>query len=110
MGYFHRLKTKWKVKSNWQLVIIFVVFAITGSSSVKAGQPILHYLHITPETFQEMFLGNTVYWVLRIVLIFPVYQVMLLFFGTLFFQFPFFWEFEKKILRRMGFKRFFPED
>jgi hypothetical protein len=35
--------------------------------------------------------------------------VLLILFGTIFFQFPFFWEFEKKILRRMGFKRFFPE-
>jgi hypothetical protein len=35
--------------------------------------------------------------------------VLLVLFGALFFQFSFFWEFEKKILRRMGFKRFFPE-
>jgi len=41
--------------------------------------------------------------------VFPAYQLLLLCFGTIFFQFKFFWEFEKKILKRMGFKRFFKE-
>jgi hypothetical protein len=29
--------------------------------------------------------------------------------GALFFQFSFFWNFEKKILKRIGFKRFFKD-
>jgi len=107
MGYFKKLKEKWDVKSNFQFLIIFIVFGITGSSSVVLAKPIMEVLGILPVYFEDIFLGNVVYWMLRILVIFPVYQILLLLFGTLFFQFKFFWNFEKKILSRMGFKRFF---
>ena len=109
MGYFNRLKDKWAVKSNLQLVIIFVVFAITGSSSVKIAKPLLELMGIEISAFENIFLGSVLYWIVRILIVFPIYQILLLFFGTLFFQFNFFWKFEKKILSRMGFKRFFRE-
>jgi hypothetical protein len=107
MGYFKKLKEKWDVKSNFQFLIIFIVFGITGSSSVVVADPIMEVLGILPVYFEDIFLGNVVYWMLRILVIFPVYQILLLLFGILFFQFKFFWNFEKKILSRMGFKRFF---
>ena len=109
MSYFNRLKTKWGVDSNRQLWVIFIVFGITGSSSVKVGRPFLEWIGLEPHFFNEIPMGVAIYWFLRILIIFPIYQVLLLFFGAIFFQFSFFWEFEKKILRRMGFKRFFPE-
>ena len=37
-----------------------------------------------------------------ILLIFPVYQILLVAFGWLFGQFKFFWNMEKKMLRRLG--------
>ena len=107
MRYFDRLKTKWAVQSNAQLIVIFIVFAITGSSSVKVAEPLLYFLGVVPAQFEGIPLGTGLYWFLRLFLVFPIYQVLLLFFGTLFFQFKFFWEFEKKMLKRMGFKRFF---
>ena len=107
MGYFKKLKEKWDVKSNFQFLIIFIVFGITGSSSVVLAKPIMEVLGILPVYFEDIFLGNVVYWMLRILIIFPVYQILLLLLGTLFFQFKFFLNFEKKILSRMGFKRFF---
>ncbi len=110
MGYFDRLKIKWNIASNKQLFVVFVVFGITGSSSVKIAQPFLDYIGLHPAIFNDIFLGNLLYWSLRILVIFPLYQVLLILFGILFFQFPFFWEFEKKILRKIGFKRFFPEN
>ncbi len=109
MGYFNRLKDKWDVESNLQLVIIFVVFAITGSSSVKIAKPLLDFVGVEKSAFEGVILGDALYWFLRILIVFPIYQVLLIFFGTLFFQFKFFWNFEKKILSRMGFKRFFQE-
>ena len=109
MGYFNRLKDKWAVESNQQLVIIFVVFAITGSSSVKIAKPLLELIGIEMSAFENIFLGSVLYWIVRILIVFPIYQILLLFFGTIFFQFKFFWKFEKKILSRMGFKRFFRE-
>ena len=91
-----KLKERWGISSNFQLIIIFVVFGITGSMSVKLGQPLLDYLAITPQK-----MGGFLYYTLRIILIFPLYQILLLFFGTVFFQFRFFWEFEKKMLRKL---------
>lgn len=104
---FNRLKNKWGVDSNYQLFIIFVVFGITGSLSVKLALPLLEFFSIDKEMFQSVFLGSFWYWTLRILIVFPVYQVLLLVVGTLFFQFRFFWNFEKKILKRIGFKKFF---
>ena len=109
MGYFNRLKDKWAVESNLQLIIIFVVFAITGSSSVKIAKPLLELMGVEMNAFENILLGDIFYWILRILIVFPIYQILLLFFGTIFFQFKFFWKFEKKILSRMGFKRFFRE-
>ena len=109
MTYLDRLKNKWNIQSDRQLWIVFIVFGITGSSSVKVGRPFLTFLGLQPEVFEDIPMGIALYWFLRILVIFPIYQVLLLLFGALFFQFSFFWEFEKKILRRMGLKRFFPE-
>lgn len=110
MTLFDRLKKKWNVQSNAQLTLIFIVFALTGSSSVKLARPVLESIGLIPQTFENLPLGSLFYWTLRIIAIFPLYQILLILFGTLFFQFRFFWEFEKKIFRRMGLKKFFPED
>jgi hypothetical protein len=101
---FKKLKQKWGVSSNFQLFIIFVVFGITGSASVQLGKPFLNLLNISPELFSSLPFGNILYFILRLIIIFPIYQILLIFFGAIFFQFKFFWEFEKKILRRLGFK------
>jgi hypothetical protein len=87
-----------------------VVFGITGSLSVKLALPVLQYLSIEPDSFDRIPLGNVLYWILRILIIFPVYQVLLLGIGTIFFQFRFFWAFEKKIMNRLIGKRYFDEN
>jgi len=101
---FKKLKTKWGIESNFQLIIIFIVFGLTGSASVRFGEPVLSFFSITPDLFKEFSLGYAIYFILRLVVIFPIYQILLIFFGTIFFQFKFFWEFEKKILKKMGIK------
>ncbi|MCB4808119.1 diacylglyceryl transferase [Tamlana sp. 62-3] len=94
-----KLKERWGITSNWQIAIIFIVFAITGSTASYIGKPILSFLNITTETLNPFF-----YWVIRILLLFVVYQFLLVFFGWIFGQHKFFWNFEKKMLRRLGFK------
>ena len=84
-----------KVKDFNQLIIIFIVFGITGSLSVVLGKYVLINI------FGESFLNNNYYWLLRLILIFPIYQVLLIIVGALFGQFRYFWEIEKKILIRM---------
>ena len=84
-----------RVKDFNQLIIIFIVFGITGSLSVVLGKYVLINI------FGESFLNNDYYWLLRLILIFPIYQVLLIIVGTLFGQFRYFWEIEKKILIKM---------
>ncbi len=93
-----KLKKRWGIDSNFQIVIIFIVFAITGSTASWVTKPILDFLGISREVMNPF-----LYWFLRIVLILPVYKLLLLFFGTLFGQRLFFWNFVKKMLQRMGF-------
>ncbi|WP_298346549.1 DUF6787 family protein [uncultured Algibacter sp.] len=97
----NKLKERWGIEHNWQIAIILIVFAVTGSTASYIGKPILAFLNITTEKFSSF--G---YWTIRILLLFVVYQFLLVFFGWLFGQHKFFWNFEKKMLRRIGLKRF----
>ncbi len=97
-----KLKDRWGIDSNWQLCIIFIVFAITGSTAAKLASPVVSFLGIDAESSHW-----AIYWFLRIVLIFPIYQVLLVCFGWIFGQFQFFWAFEKKMLSRMGLSKVF---
>jgi hypothetical protein len=97
----NKLKERWGIESNFQIAIIFIVFAITGSTASYIGKPILGFLNITPDTFHTV-----LYWTIRIVILFIMYQFLLVFFGWLFGQHKFFWNFEKKMLSRFGLKRF----
>ena len=106
---FKGLKKKWGVESNAQLTVIFIVFAITGSLSAKLALPLLHFIGIQPDAFDGLSLGTLLYVLLRILIIFPIYQVLLIVIATLFFQFKFFWEFEKKILKKIGFSFLFKD-
>ena len=107
--YFSQLKKKWGVSSNFQLIIIFIVFGITGSLSVRLGEPLLNLIKLVPEKFEAIPFGKIIYWTIRIIVIFPLYQVILILVGAVFFQFRFFWNFEKRILKKIGFKRFFKD-
>lgn len=93
-----KLKQRWGIEHNWQIAVIFIVFAITGSTASIIGKPILAFLNITPESFTTV--G---YWIIRIILLFIMYQILLVSFGWIFGQHKFFWNFEKKMLRRFGF-------
>tara|TARA_R100001369_G_scaffold20091_1_gene36756 strand:- start:255470 stop:255778 length:309 start_codon:yes stop_codon:yes gene_type:complete len=101
----NKLKERWGIDSNFQLIIIFVVFAITGSSAAKLAAPVCEFFGIYKETSPWY-----IYWIVRISLIFPLYQLLLVSFGWLFGQFNFFWSFEKKMLTRLGLSRFLNQD
>lgn len=90
------LKQKWGITSNFQFAVILVVFAITGSTSTYITRPVLEMIGITRESLHPL-----IYWPLSVLLILPVYKVLLIIIGTLFFQHTFFWNFVKKMLIRM---------
>lgn len=94
---FKKLENKWIVSQRWEMIRIFIVFAVTGSSSMFIGRPIMKLIGITKEN-----LNPFIYWVLFIIIGLIFYQILLVALGWLFGQFQFFWEFEKKMLRRFG--------
>ncbi|WP_053992509.1 DUF6787 family protein [Mangrovimonas sp. TPBH4] len=98
---FKRLEHKWIVTYKWEMIRIFIVFAITGSSSVFVGRPLIAWAGITKEN-----LNPVLYWVLFVIIGLIFYQILLVTFGWLLGQFQFFWEFEKKMLRRFGLGKF----
>ncbi|MFN3908344.1 MAG: DUF6787 family protein [Flavobacterium sp.] len=91
-----QLKKRWGVTSNVQLTIIFIVFAITGSASTLLTKPLLSVFGVT-------YSNTPLFWfiLLKILLLFPVYQVLLVVIGSIFGQHTFFWNFEKKMLQRL---------
>ncbi len=95
-----RLKAKWKIESNFQVIMILIVFAITGSLAVKVTGPVLEFFNVSKENFSSFW-----YWTLRILLIFPIYQVLLMVVGALLGQFTFFWNFQKKTIGRLARKK-----
>jgi hypothetical protein len=95
MSWAQRLQERWKLKSAFQVVIVLVVFACTGFTVLFLKRPLFAYLFpdgVIPAG------ASIVYYIL----ILPVYNVILLFYGFVFGQFDFFWNFEKRTLSRIG--------
>ena len=88
-----------KTKTYLQLFLIFLVFAVSGSLSVIVSEPVVKYIGL--EIIDNVVLKTIV----RIIIIFPLYQVILLIIGTIFGQFKYFWEFEKKFWKRFIVKK-----
>ncbi len=93
--FLRRLKEKWGITSNWQFVLVNIIFAITGSITVYIKRSVFQLLGIGTET---PFLSKVFYYLL---LITPLYFILLLAIGSLLGQFRFFWNFEKIIFRRL---------
>ncbi len=98
-GFLHRLQTKWKLDSLFQVVMVLVVFACTGFTILFIKKPILDFFGVEK--------GGFVNTLLYLLLVLPLYQIFLLVYGFIFGQFSFFWEKEKQIVRRIAglFKR-----
>jgi hypothetical protein len=92
MNWLEKLQKRWEVHSTWQVVLILIVFACTGFTVMFLKGPVLE-LFTAPE--------NRTIWfsVAYYLLILPVYNVVLLFYGAIFGQFRFFWAFEKRMLQ-----------
>ena len=101
---FKKLETKWVVKYKWEMIRIFLVFAITGSSSVFISKPIMKLIGITKEN-----LNVVVYWILYIIIGLIFYQVLLISIAWIFGQYTFFKNFLKRLAKRLGLGRFINE-
>lgn len=91
---FDKFKIKWNIHSNWQLTIIFIVFSVTGSAAMIVRKFVFEWIGITSET--SLWLKIPLY----IIILIPAYQILLIVVGTVFGQYRFFYEFQKKSIGR----------
>ena len=78
------------------LLIIFIVFGLSGSFSLWISSPILAALDL-----KDLLDNYPLYILFRALIIIPIYQLILIVIATLFGEFEYFWKFEKKILKRI---------
>ena len=91
-----KLKERWGITSNFQIVIIFIVFGITGTVSAYISGPLSDII------INENDLHWSIKLLIRILVLTPIYQVLLLFFGYIFYQYRFFYNFVKKFMSFLG--------
>ena len=91
-----KLVNKFKANSIRHLFIIFIIFALSGSSSLFISSPILIVLGL-----DKLITFYPLYIFVRIILIIPIYQFILIIIASLFGEFNYFWKFEKKFLQRL---------
>lgn len=91
---WQRLKARWGV-SNWGIVAILLAFALAGSTVLKISRPIVGSIvgHDAP---------RWLWWTVRIVVIVPIYEMLLLFYGTVLGQGRFFRDKQGRLLRRLS--------
>lgn len=93
-GILLRLQDKWGLTSVKEVLLVLFVFALTGTTVMWLKYPILDYFKgDTANTW----VINTIYYIM----IFPVYNILLLFYAFLFGRFSFFWNYEARMFKRM---------
>lgn len=90
--FWERLKEKWGLKSYWQVGLIIIVFSIAGSTVAFAR----------PYYFAYLGFDKSTPWIFKLLIGVLTYQVVLLIYGTIFGQFKFFWQKEKRMISRIG--------
>ena len=89
MGFVERMKKRWGV-GVWGVIAILIAFSLAGMTVVRLKTPLLALL--LPEDSP-----GWLRWTVYIIVIMPIYQVVLLAWGTLLGQFNFFWDKMKRI-------------
>jgi len=90
-----KIRGFFKVDSNLQLIIVFTVFGITGSLTLYVSEFLFSFFDLSEN-------HGVLNIFIRILIIFPIYQLLLIIVGTIFGEFKYFWRFEKKFLRKIG--------
>ncbi len=91
-----RLKKHWKA-DNKKLFLILLTFTITGSLTAWFSNKIGVWLFLDKYSFA--------WWLSKIMVFVFGYQVLILIIGFCLGQFPFFWNYEMKILNALGIKK-----
>lgn len=92
-----KLKKRWGITSNLQIILILIVFAINGSFAAYIAKPATDFIGLSATTTSPW-----IFWPVRIILVFLIYQITLPLVGFVFGQYKFFFNFSKKMMTRMG--------
>ena len=94
MNVFTRMRARWGV-GPWEAIAILIAFSLAGLTTVSVKNPVIGL--ILPPTSPAW-----VQWAVYLVVMPPIYQVLLLGYGTLLGQFNFFWAKLKAVARFIG--------
>ncbi len=84
--------------SKLHLLKIFFIFGLAGSLSVFISEPLIQFMSI------ENFISNKFfYWLIRLILIFPIYQFVLIGVALVFGEFRYFKKFFIKFINYFKF-------
>ena len=96
MNVLKKIIDKFNARSFKHLTIIFLVFALSGSASLLMSSSILTAINL-----KVLINFYPLYLLVRIILLIPIYQLLLIIIATLFGEFRYFWNFEKKFFKRL---------
>ena len=85
-----------KAKSLNHLILIFIIFGISGSLTLILSEPIINFIKINKIAENSLILL-----LLRIIIVFPLYQLVLISIATIFGEFNYFLSFERNMLRKL---------
>ena len=71
------------------------MFSISGSLSVFISEPFLNLLK-----YEQYISNEFIRIVIRILIIFPIYQFILIIIGSIFGEFNYFWNFQKRFIKK----------
>ena len=98
-NYMDSIFKRLNIHSFNQFVLVMIVFAVTGSLALLVTFEFMDAVGINSVNTSPY-----LFWPVRIIFLFFVYQILLLLTAIPFGQFKYFWKFEKKILSRLGVK------
>ena len=85
-----------KAQSLNHLILIFIIFGISGSLTLILSEPIINFIKIN-----EIIENTFILLFLRIIIIFPLYQLVLISIASIFGEFNYFLSFERNMLKKL---------
>ena len=91
-----KLMKYFKAKSLNHLILIFIIFGISGSLTLILSEPIINFIKMN-EILENIF----ILLLLRIIIIFALYQLVLISIATIFGEFNYFLSFERNMFKKL---------
>lgn len=96
----NRIVLVFGARSIKHLALIFIIFGVSGSLSVFVSGQILEIIGLEFES-----LNNIIYWILRILILFIVYQIILMLVSGCFGEFQHFSKYSLRLVKLFKFSR-----